>query len=106
YYSFRLFFVILFSKVEKPHGHHDEHHTPAVLEFCRVTPLAALGAISVFVGFLGSPWLHHRFLVWFGAEESHVNLEILGTTSVLIVAGAALAYALFKDPAAAEKRLE
>ena len=109
YYSFRLFFVILFSKEKHGHtdtGHHEKHHTSTSLEICRILPLASLAVISVIIGFMGSPWLGHSILRWLGGEAVGTNSEILVTTSILIISGAALAYVFFKNPEAAETRLQ
>ncbi len=110
YYSFRMFFVILFSKEKKAahgptDGHAKSHASGASLEICRVLPLASLAAISLVMGFLGTSWLGSRLLLWLGGHETHLNMEILITTLILIVSGAALAYFLFKNPEAAEVRL-
>ncbi len=111
YYSFRMLFVILFSKEKKDmHAHetalaHPHHSSTGAIELCRVIPLASLAIISVVMGFLGTGWLDSRLLLWLGGEETHVNSELLITTLILIVSGALLAYIFFKNPETAETRL-
>ncbi|MBI4432584.1 MAG: NADH-quinone oxidoreductase subunit L [Candidatus Omnitrophica bacterium] len=88
YYSFRLFFVIALSKI----GHEVRaHHESLTLKISRALPLFSLAALSLITGFTG-----HAF---------HLNMELLITTVILVVAGGALAYSQFKDPAAAEAAL-
>lgn len=103
YYSFRLLFVILFSKEKhapaSPAGrHHDAHHEPAVLSLSRAVPLVSLAALSLFVGALGTPLGGDRILHWLGGHASHTDPEILFTTLGLVIAGAGVAYWQFRDP--------
>ena len=90
YYSFRLLFVLVFSKVRE--GHDPTHHESITLKICRAVPLVSLGAISVVVGLRG--------------PKTHLNLEILGTTLFLIAGGASVAFFQFRDPQAAKAKLE
>ncbi len=103
YYSFRLLFIMLFSKVH--HGHHDAHHEPAALKLFAAVPLVSLAVISVIVGFKGSSVFDFVLLRWLGGEETHLNVEILATTIGLILGGAALAFVQFRNPEAAEAKL-
>lgn len=105
YYSFRMLFVILFSK-EKHAGHHEAHHSPAILNLAESLPLISLAAISLFVGALGTPVFHSAILHWLGGHEMHLDTQILVTTLFLIVGGATLAYFQFKDPQQALAKLE
>ncbi len=100
YYSFRVLFVISFSKIE--HGAHP-HHDSALLKMARAIPLVTLAVISLFVGFGGSPW-NHSVIEWLGGHAVRVNAQILAATLVVIVAGAALAFWRFRDPEKAETR--
>ena len=102
YYSFRMLFVILRSKV---HASVEKHHASALLDLCRALPLVSLAVISVIVGLTGTSVFDFKLLRWLGGEETHLNLEILATTAVLIIGAAALAFWKFGDPAVAEKRL-
>ena len=104
YYSCRLLFILLFSKTD--HADHHAHHESAALKISRAVPLISLAALSLWMGYLGSAWGHHRLLEWLGGHAAHLNMEILGTTLALIVFGAALAYAKFKNPEAAEIKLK
>jgi NADH-quinone oxidoreductase subunit L len=100
YYSCRMLFVILFSKItQAEHAHHES----ALLNACRALPLVSLFTISLYVGFLGTGLSHHAILVWLGAHETHFNLEIFLTTLGLIGAGAGAAFFRFKNP---EKTLQ
>lgn len=103
YYSFRLFFVLLFSKTN---DHHQTHHENALLSFCKALPLATLAVTSLFVGFLGTGLGGHRLQHWLGAHASEPNMEIILTTSALIAAAAVIAFIAFRDPEKAERRLE
>ena len=105
YYSFRLLFVILFSKIDA-HGHHDDPKEPALMKLARALPLISLAAISLFVGSLGTPLFGHKILLWLGGEPTHTNQEILFTTLALIAGGAALAYVQFRNPAQALSKLD
>jgi len=106
YYSFRMLFVIMRSKAHA--GHHQDahtHHGSMLSDLCRALPLISLAVISVVVGLTGTSVFDFKLLRWLGGEETHLNLEILTTTTVLIIAAGALAFWKFSDPAAAEKRL-
>lgn len=108
YYSFRLLFVLLFSK-EEHHGHHDKHeahHDSAILTFCKALPLISLAAISLYVGYLGTQWGDGKILHWLGGEVEPINTEILFTTIGLIAAAAGIAFVQFRDPAKALVNLE
>ncbi|HXV18450.1 MAG TPA: NADH-quinone oxidoreductase subunit L [Candidatus Omnitrophota bacterium] len=104
YYSFRMLFVILFSKED--HKHHDAHHSPAILNLAEGLPLVSLAVISLFVGALGTPLFHSAILHWLGGHEMHLDTQILVTTLALIAGGAALAYFQFRDPQKALAKLE
>ncbi len=109
YYSFRLFFVLLFSKTEDKHSHAHQgqnQHNSVILEICRVLPLASLAILSLIAGFMATSWCGSKLLIWLGGEEASINIEILVTTSALIIGGAGLAYFFFRDPQSAEKRLQ
>ncbi len=106
YYSCRLLFVILFSKtghwhgVETAHAHSD----PAKLRLSRAVPLVSLAAISVGVGYFGSP-LNAGLLEWLGGPaEAYFNTTLAMTTLALFLGGAGLAYARFKNPEEALKK--
>ncbi len=117
YYSCRMIFIILFSKTLPSHQTHA--HASAASRWARALPLVCLAAISLVMGFLGSPLAAgysvsgHRpagsapgILAWLGAEHpAHFDLMLTAITLALIAAGVALAYLQFKDPEAAEKRL-
>ncbi len=102
YYSFRLFLVILRSK--SGHDAH-AHHGSFLTELCGALPLIFLAASSVVAGLAGTSVLDFKLLRWLGGEETHLNLEILTATSLLIAAAATVAFVRFHDPEAAEKRL-
>ncbi len=105
YYSFRLLFVLLFSKINP--AHHEAHPvSPPSIRFCKALPLLALASISVVVGALGTPLFGSQILHWLGGHEEHMNTEILLASLFLIVGGVSLAYFQFKNPEAAEQRLE
>ncbi len=104
YYSFRMLFVILRSKVSA--SHHEEHrHGSALVDLCRALPLISLAVISVIVGLTGTSVFDFKLLRWLGGHETHLNLEILLTTAALIFVAAILSFWHFKDPAKAEAKL-
>ncbi len=100
YYSCRLLFVILFSKIaHKSHDGHEHEHEPSfVLKISEALPLISLAGISLVMGYLGSP-MNSSLLHWLGAEESaYFNMSLILTTAVLIIVGGGFAYLRFKDP--------
>jgi NADH-quinone oxidoreductase subunit L len=101
YYSCRLLFVILFSK-DIAHGHPAES---PLLGLCRAFPLIALALTSLTVGYLGSPW-SDKLTRWLGGHETHFDTKLILVTAALIVGGAAWAFAGFRDPEKAQKKLE
>lgn len=113
YYSFRLLFVLLLSK--PVHAAHDGHAGPArpagrprgsaLTDLCGALPLVFLAALSVAAGLAGTSVFDFKLLRWLGGHPTRPNLEILTTTTALIVAAALGAFLRFRDPAAAEKRL-
>jgi len=103
YYSSRLLFVILFSPARETR--HGKHHETWVSQISGSVPLVMLGAISVIVGLQGTSVFDFKILRWLGGHETHLNIQILWTTTALIVGGALTAFFLFRDPALAEKRL-
>ncbi len=112
YYSFRMLFVIAFSKpahVETcatQDTHNASSHPGGVSSLARAIPLISLAAISLYVGALGTPLMNHQILHWLGGHAAHVNVELILTTTIVIVAGAALAFFQFKNPEAALVKLE
>ncbi len=103
YYSSRLLFVILFSRTQ--HSHHEPHHETVLSKISGSLPLVFLALISVVVGLNGSSVFDFKMLRWFGGHETHWNIEILGTTTALIVGGIVAAFFKFRDPARAEMKL-
>lgn len=114
YYSFRLLFIILLSRIGSPktahadkptHGHGAGHHEDFLSGLSRALPLLLLAAFSVYAGFLGSPWAHSSLLVWLGGQEGHFDISLLVLTLIIITVGAGIAYAWHSDPDLSEKRL-
>ncbi len=108
YYSFRLLFVILFSRSEAPGGHdlHNERKETFVMSLCRVLPLISLAGISLWVGSLGTPVGHFKILHWLGGHETHFDKQIFMTTTGLITAALLIAFFQFRNPATAEEKLQ
>ena len=92
YYSFRMLFVIALSKITPRESH--AHGQSPILALCRALPLVSLASLSVLAGGLGARLMRHT------------NIEILATTTALIASGALLAFFQFKNPEAAEQKLE
>jgi len=116
YYSFRMLFVIAFSKMNgeasataggpTTAGRHEHHEESLVLKIARAVPLVCLALISLYIGALGTPFLGHRILHWLGGHAAHVNIELIVTTTILIVTGAGIAWSQFNNPEHALARLE
>lgn len=104
YYSFRMLFVIVFSRLK--HEDHGPHHGSTLLSLCKALPLVFLALISLYLGALGTPLFGHRILHWLGGHETHLNLELILTTVALVVTGAGAAFWQFRDPEKALKSLE
>jgi NADH-quinone oxidoreductase subunit L len=115
YYSFRLLFILTRTK---PHGHDSaanasadghEHshgaHGSVLLDLAGSVPLVFLAVISVVAGLTGTSVFNFALIHWLGGHEPHLNMEILVTTTGLILAAAVIAFVKFKDPQLAEKRL-
>lgn len=124
YYSGRMFFVIALSKnhahsaasailpADPSSGGKASGGRTPLTDTCRVIPLVSLALISLYVGFSGTPLLGQSVIHWLhgpahpaGGHETHLNWEIIGTTTVLILAALALAYLQFKNPEAALEKL-
>ena len=103
YYSFRLFFIIYFSKIHE--SHHEKHHESPILKICMAVPLIVLAAISIVAGLKGTSVYNFQLLHWLGGEETQLNMEILITTTGLILGGGIIAFLQFRNPEAAEKKL-
>ena len=128
YYSFRLLFVISLSKIdahEAPHAGRsperqskdEAHRESSLLKFCKALPLVSLGVISLVMGALGTPFFGQALLRWLGGEHFHAHgarlpagqgpdLELLATTTALIIAGAVIAFWQFRDPLVADQKLK
>lgn len=103
YYSFRMLFVLIFTHA---HKHDDHHHSSFILNLCKTLPLIILGLISLYMGAAGTELLHFKLLHWLGGHETHFNWTIIGITTTGIVLGIILAYAGFRNPDEALRRLE
>lgn len=122
FYSFRLLFILLFAKplAAKSHGKapahaHDAHahHVSPLLNISRAIPLVSLAALSLFMGALGTPLTGHAVLHWLlpagrqaAAHAAPLDWEIVGSTAALTLIAAIMAFVRFRDPDAAERRLE
>lgn len=103
YYSCRLLFVILFSKIEPEK--HDAHEPSLTLKISEALPLISLAGISLVIGSLGSP-MNSALLRWLDYREIvHLNIELLITTAVLIAVGGSIAFFYFNNPAKALEKL-
>ncbi len=106
FYSFRLLFVLLFTKPgHAPHAAHAHAPSP-FLSACRAVPLVSLALLSLLIGALGTSWGGSALLHWLGGHDAHLDPTIAGTTLVLASIAVVLAFFKFRDPAAAETRLE
>jgi NADH-quinone oxidoreductase subunit L len=114
FYSFRLLFILLFAKPAAKahgnahahaHGDHASHSSPLLTLACAI-PLVSLAALSLFMGALGTPLADHAILHWLDGHAAEFDWEIFGSTSVLTLIAVIMAFLRFRDPDAAEKRLE
>ncbi len=104
YYSCRLFFVLMLTKIE---GHaHAAHADSALASAAKALPLMALAVLSLVVGALGTPVAHSALLHWLGGHDAHFDSAIILTSSALIIIAAVIAFIRFRNPEAALLRWE
>jgi len=91
FYMFRLCFIVFFGKPRKEGVH--AHESPSVMTI----PLMVLAFFAVFVGFVGSPFMHNWFghFVQFGEKHHGVNHAVMIASVAAGVIGIATAYVIY-----------
>ncbi|TAK09645.1 MAG: NADH-quinone oxidoreductase subunit L [Candidatus Manganitrophaceae bacterium] len=106
-YMFRLFFVVFTGQPHKKKeahgghghdahgaGHGDPHESPPVM----TVPLIILAFFSIFVGFIGAPFVEHGFASFIHFGEAHhggFHLSIAAAGTAVAIGGIALAWAFY-----------
>jgi NADH-quinone oxidoreductase subunit L len=92
FYMFRLIFTAFYGK--NTVGEH-AHESPLVM----TVPLMILAGISIFAGFLGSPFtdnLFGHYITYAGAVHHEPSLMIMAVSTVIALAGIYLAYLVYQ----------
>ena len=92
FYMFRLIFIVFFGKKEAPAS---AHESPKVM----TVPLIVLAVFSCLVGFVGSPLMNNVFghyITWTGAVHHNPSISVMLISTVVALAGIALAYAIYQ----------
>lgn len=108
FYTFRAYFMTFWGVERIPHeaGHH-AHESPSVMAWpLRILAVGAvgvglaLGPTGLISHFLEDHWMRHAFGGRLG--DHHFNLVLMGTSSLVALAGVGLAYLMYvKQPALA-----
>ncbi|MDP2942494.1 MAG: NADH-quinone oxidoreductase subunit L [Candidatus Omnitrophota bacterium] len=94
FYMFRLIFLVLFGK---PRSELHAHESPNVMTI----PLSILAVFSIFIGFIGSPFMNHAFqnFIYFGdvhtMEAIEPNYFAMGLSTAVGLLGIGLAYLFY-----------
>lgn len=94
FYMFRLIFLVLFGK---PRSELRAHESPNVMTI----PLSILAVFSIFIGFVGSPFMNHAFqnFIYFGdahtMEVIEPNYFVMGLSTAVGLLGIGLAYLFY-----------
>lgn len=94
FYMFRLIFLVLFGK---PRSELHAHESPNVMTI----PLSILAVFSIFIGFIGSPFMNHSFqnFIYFGdvhtMEVIEPNYFAMGLSTAVGLLGIGLAYLFY-----------
>jgi len=94
FYMFRLIFLVLFGKTRSKLR---VHESPNVMTI----PLSILAAFSIFIGFIGSPFMNHAFqnFIYFGdvhtMEIIEPNYFAMGISTAVGLFGIGLAYLFY-----------
>ncbi|MDP3787479.1 MAG: NADH-quinone oxidoreductase subunit L [Candidatus Omnitrophota bacterium] len=94
FYMFRLIFLVLFGK---PRSELHAHESPNVMTI----PLSILAVFSIFIGFIGSPFMNHAFqnFIYFGdvhtMEVIEPNYFAMGLSTAVGLFGIGLAYLFY-----------
>ena len=94
FYMFRLIFLVLFGK---PRSELHAHESPNVMTI----PLSILAVFSIFIGFIGSPFMNHAFqnFIYFGDVHTMEAIEpdyfAMGLSTAVGLLGIGLAYLFY-----------
>jgi NADH-quinone oxidoreductase subunit L len=104
FYMFRLFILTFMGKVrnEKVHA----HESPWTMTL----PLWILAFGSIFVGILGSPWMHHALQNFLHGNTGHVvdhqlDYGVMISSSLIALAGILLAWLIYRHGIETAKKL-
>ena len=95
FYMFRLIFTAFFGKKRSNYHAHESG-------WVMTLPLILLAVLSVFSGFVNSPWFYNTFgksfgtFIFFGeAEAPQVNMAVAGVSTIVALAGIFTAWLLY-----------
>ncbi len=95
FYMFRLIFLVLFGK-SRTELH--PHESPKVMTI----PLGILALFAIFIGFLGSPFMHNAFQAFIhigqageAAENANPNYLVMAISTVVALSGIGMAYLFY-----------
>jgi NADH-quinone oxidoreductase subunit L len=104
FYMFRLVFLTFYGKPRDHHRFEHAHESPRVMTW----PLAFLGFLSIFAGWVAMPWLSHGYssFVHFG-EVHHAEPEylLMLVSTIVAVSGIGLAYLMYYRGAISPERM-
>ncbi len=106
YYCFRLVFVLGFSEIKPAagSGHGDDHGSGHAAHHGKESPanmwvpLAILAALSVGVGFIGSPLMNSAFFRYLVGAGEHMNYAVVFTSLTAGLLGVGVAFADYARP--------
>jgi NADH-quinone oxidoreductase subunit L len=106
FYMWRLCFLTFFGKPRDQHRYDHAHESPRSMTW----PLAFLGFLSIFAGWVAIPWLPHGYSSFVYQGEIHhsaPNLLLMIISTIVAVSGIVLAYYIYyKEKISADKLAE
>ncbi|MBO8167779.1 MAG: NADH-quinone oxidoreductase subunit L [Thermoanaerobacteraceae bacterium] len=102
FYMFRLIFIAFFGE---KHSDHHAHESPLTM----TVPLIILAVFSVFVGFIGAPFVEHGFASLIYFEHPHhaePDYGLMITSTIIALAGIGLAWLLYGKKAYDPEKLK
>lgn len=102
FYMFRLIFIAFFGE---KHSDHHAHESPLTM----TVPLIILAVFSVFIGFIGAPFVEHGFASLIYFEHPHhaePDYGLMITSTIIALAGIGLAWLLYGKKAYDPEKLK